>query len=174
MNLTKQQVKRSKTLSYLLRHHPEEFGCSIDEFGWCPVASIIQNTDFTMEELQELIENETRYTFSEDGEYVRAYHGHSIQGIKYMQESIPPDVLYHGTSEGNRELILASGAIKPMNRTQVHLSDNEEKALAVGSRHGKPCIIRINAKQMQEDGISFYESGDGVWLTSAIDKKYFL
>lgn len=171
--LTKKQVKRSKTLSYLLRHHPEEFNCSIDEFGWVSVNEIIANTDFTLEELQELVKKETRYTFSEDYKMIRAFHGHSIKGIHYMQETNPPEILYHGTSEENRDKILISGAIKPMNRTQVHLSDNEEKASKIGARHGKPYVIKINAKRMSKDGIKFYESGDGVWLTSEISVKYF-
>lgn len=170
--MNKKQVNRSKYLSYLLRHHPEEVGCDIDEYGWVNVEKLIKGSDFTAEELKAIIEEDTRYTFSDDGTMVRAFHGHSIPTVHYQKESIPETDLYHGTSEENAEKIMKSGFIKGMNRIQVHLSINKENALKIGKRHGKPCVFRIDTKAMIQDGFKFYESGDGVWLTGDIPTKY--
>lgn len=170
--MTKKVVNRSKYLSYLLRHHPEEVGCDIDEYGWVNVKKLIQGSDFTKEELKTIVEEDTRYTFSEDGTMVRAFHGHSIPTVHYQQESIPKTDLYHGTSEENAEKIMSSGYIKGMSRIQVHLSINKENALKIGQRHGKPCVFKVDTKAMIKDGFKFYESGDGVWLTSDIPVKY--
>lgn len=35
-----------------------------------------------------------------------------------------------------------------MNRIHVHLSQMEETAINVRKRHGKPAVLRINARQM--------------------------
>ncbi|WP_366030482.1 RNA 2'-phosphotransferase [uncultured Brachyspira sp.] len=47
-------------------------------------------------------------------------------------------------------------------------------AKKVGERHGNPTIIKINAKQMHEDGISFNLSENKVWLCDYVDSKYIL
>ena len=59
-----------------------------------------------------------------------------------------------------------------MNRNHVHLSRDIATATQVGSRHGKPIIFRLDTKQMVADGIVFYESDNGVWLTEMVDPKY--
>ncbi len=64
--------------------------------------------------------------------------------------------------------------IKKQRRNYVHLSQNENIAIMVGKRHGTPFVIQINAKQMSEDGIKFYQSKNKVWLTEYIDPKYFI
>lgn len=56
----------------------------------------------------------------------------------------------------------------------VHLSATEETAVNVGKRHGKPAVLRIDAKQMAEDGIKFYLSNNGVWLTEIVDARYII
>lgn len=59
-----------------------------------------------------------------------------------------------------------------MSRQHVHLSKDKETAHKVGSRHGRPIILTILAKQMYHDGIEFFQSDNGVWLTDFIDPKY--
>ena len=59
-----------------------------------------------------------------------------------------------------------------MSRLYVHLSKDEETAVKVGKRHGKPVVLKISAKEMYDDGKKFYLSQNGVWLTKYIEKKY--
>ena len=47
-------------------------------------------------------------------------------------------------------------------------------AIQVGSRHGVPVILSIDTIAMQKDGYDFYDVGNGVWLTDAVDVKYIL
>lgn len=56
----------------------------------------------------------------------------------------------------------------------MHLSTNEQTAIKVGKRHGKPIVIQINAKEMNKDGIKFYLSNNNVWITDLINLKYFI
>lgn len=170
--MDKKMQNDSKYLSYLLRHHPEDVHCSIDEYGWVGVDELVANSKFSFEYLKQIVDEDTRYTFNDDFSKIRAFHGHSIPGIIYQNEGIPDMDLYHGTSREGYELIKESGYIKGMSRVQVHLSTTKEKAKEIGGRHGKPIILTIDTKAMVQDGIKFYESGDGVWLTGDIPTKY--
>ena len=65
-----------------------------------------------------------------------------------------------------------------MNRNYVHLSKDIETATNVGARHKsnkyeKVIIITIDTKKMYADGIKFFVSDNGVWLTDDIDSQYF-
>lgn len=169
--MDKKLEKSSKFLSYILRHHPEEFGLDHDEYGNINVDKLIKATDFTKESLEHLVSEETRYAFSDDKTLIRALHGHSYPVI-YINKVTPPDELYHGTAERFMDLIMKDGYIKGMSRTQVHLSDSVEMAKTVASRHGKPVILVLDIKQMLKDNIAIYKSEDGVYLTNDIPVKY--
>ena len=63
--------------------------------------------------------------------------------------------------------------LKSQSRNHVHLSADRATATNVGSRHGVPVILMIDTEQMQNDGISFYLSANGVWLTEYVAPRYF-
>jgi putative RNA 2'-phosphotransferase len=47
-----------------------------------------------------------------------------------------------------------------------------QTATRVGMRHGFPVVLRVDAARMQADGILFYRSDNGVWLTGAVAPRY--
>lgn len=165
-------IKRSKKLSYLLRH---DKSYAFDEHGWREVSDLVGNHGFTMEELREIVatNNKQRYEFSEDMTRIRARQGHSIQVDVELEEAIPPDVLYHGTAKDFVDSIMMQGILKGK-RLYVHLSTTIEAATKVGERHGEPAVLAIDAKRMHEDGIKFFLSRNGVWLTEFVDAKYII
>ena len=73
----------------------------------------------------------------------------------------------------NVDSILEKG-IEKRSRQHVHLSLDKETATKVGMRHGKPVILMIRTREMFNDGILFYLSENGVWLTDFVDAKYIL
>ena len=54
----------------------------------------------------------------------------------------------------------------------MNLSTNEETAIKVGKRHGKPVLYTVNAEEMYQDGYTFFLSKNGVWLTKEVPVKY--
>lgn len=171
-------VKFSRYLSYILRHHPEEANVKLDDDGFCDVKTLINNVDkkykgITLEYLQKIVEedNKGRYMFNEDMTMIRANQGHSVGSIKF-DEVKPPDVLYHGTAKKNLESIKTKGILKGT-RHHVHLSRDIETASSVGKRHGELVILKINSKKMAEDKIKFYISKNGVFLCDYIAPEYF-
>ena len=143
----------------------------MDAYGWVNVDDLLRGAGWTLGELQAIVSGNTRFTFSEDGMKVRAFHGQSLP-VQYQSEAVPPTVLYHGTSETSYEKILADGYIRSMARAQVHLSISKERAYEIGKRHGSPVTLLIDCAAMQADRYRFYDSGDGVWLTGDIPVRY--
>lgn len=175
----KDQLKHiSKFMSLVLRHQPEEIGLQLDENGWVIVDELIgkmkeKGIVVDHEILNRVVEanDKKRFAFNADKMMIRANQGHSIDVELNLPEAVPPDVLYHGTTAKYLENIFKEG-LKSQSRQHVHLSITIETAKSVGSRHGKPVILLINAKAMHQAGFTFYLSENKVWLTNAVPVEY--
>ena len=178
--LSKEEVKISKFVSLVLRHKPENIGLTLSKDGWANVYELIEkikatgrNIDKDILEKVVLYNDKKRFSFNENHTLIRANQGHSINVDLGFEEKEPPEILFHGTSIDYIDSIKQEG-INKMNRLHVHLSLTEDIAKKVGERHGKPAIIKINSKQMYEDGIKFYLSENKVWLCDYVDPKYII
>lgn len=170
----KEMTRKGKHLAFLLRHDKEALDNGlIDRNGWRKVSELIKNQGYTRELLDGIVEtnNKQRYEYNGDKSKIRARQGHSINVDVGLIDTIPPSTLYHGTSTKALESIYKQGIIKG-GRLYVHLSKDEETALKVGSRHGTPYVLVIDSEQMYKDGVKFYLSNNGVWLTDYVDTKY--
>lgn len=167
--------KISKSLSYILRHNPAAAGIELDMNGYANVEELCdsETIQLTLEELEYIVENndKKRFSFNEDKTLIRANQGHSIEVDVELEEVTPPDFLYHGTTERFVHIIATDG-LKKMSRNHVHLSVDEETAINVGKRHGKPIVLMILAGEMASLGIPFYKSKNGVWLTDFVPTKF--
>ena len=114
-----------------------------------------------------------RYSFNGDHTKIRANQGHSIAVDVELRQAQPPARLYHGTAMRFLESIRAQG-ITRQSRQHVHLSADYPTALAVGSRHGRPVVLAIDAAAMARDGYVFYRSENGVWLCERVPWSYVL
>ena len=165
---------KGKQLSWLLRHDSHSYVKGlIDEHGWRSVDEIIKKYNYTQELLDEIVEtnNKKRYEYNEDKTKIRARQGHSIAVDVELKETVPPEYLYHGTCTRFIDSIMNEG-LKPQTRLYVHLSPDVETATNVGLRHGKLVMLKIYSGQMNADGVKFYLSNNGVWLTKYVDIKY--
>ena len=167
----------SKYMSLILRHKPETIGISLDEHGWANVdkliAGISKTHEINMDILEEIVSSDEkqRYSFNDDKTKIRANQGHSIQVDVELEEKEPPMILWHGTGEKFVASIDEQGLI-PKSRLYVHLSQDEETAFKVGTRHGKPVLYMVKAADMFKAGYKFYLSKNGVWLTKEVPVKY--
>jgi putative RNA 2'-phosphotransferase len=171
-------IKISKFLSLILRHKPESIGVSMSPHGWVKIDELIRAAQkhrihLTKKLIDEVIKtnDKQRFTYSSDGESIRANQGHSVNIELELQPSTPPDTLYHGTAIRFMKEIRKTGLLK-MNRQYVHLSLKKTTAYDVGKRQGKPIILTIDAQTMNQDGYEFYLSKNGVWLTKHVPSQY--
>ncbi len=178
MKTDKQEIRISKFLSLVLRHKPETIELRLDASGWTHTNELLEklnSNDFeiSIEDLKQVVANndKKRFQFSEDYSKIRASQGHSLKVDLALEEKTPPDLLYHGTAEKNLTSIKKQGLLKGQ-RHHVHLSSDAVTARRVGMRYGKPVVLKVDSKRMMEEGVTFYQSANGVWLAEHVQPEY--
>ena len=179
--MSKHHTEISKFLSFVLRHQPDAIGITLDIEGWVDIAVLItaatkDGKTLDIELIRDVVatSDKKRFFISEDGLRIRAVQGHSTQSVDInYKEQVPPEFLYHGTATRFLESIYKDG-LTSGSRHYVHLSQDEQTALAVGHRHGQPIVLVIKALQMHEQGFKFFRAENGVWLTSRVPVKSIL
>ena len=175
---TNKHVRLSRRLSYVLRHNPSSIGVELDPAGWIDVDVLVAQlrtagkpVAVTAEQISEVVAVNDKKRFELVGGRIRAAQGHSVDVDLGLEPIEPPMVLWHGTVGRFLDSINAKGLVAG-NRTHVHLSADIDTARNVGSRRGKPVILRIDAAGMHADGHQFYRSANGVWLVAAVPAKW--
>jgi len=179
MKSDKTLIRTSKFLSLVLRHQPEAIGMTLDEEGWLEINELIANANvrgkkLSLELLHEIVatNDKKRFALSDDGLRIRASQGHSVTGVDLkLEETKPPEILYHGTVAAFIESI-RSGGLQKRSRNHVHLSADESTATRVGSRRGKPIILHVDAASMRQSEHQFYLSANGVWLVDSVPTNF--
>jgi len=166
----------SRFLAFLLRHHPEEVGLTLDEQGAADLDALTEAIrgrkgleGVTREHIERLAASgPAAQRFEVLGNRIRARYGHSLpQAIQY-EEAEPPEHLFHGTTPEGAEKVLAEG-LRPADRQRVHLSIDTPAAREVGRRRcPDPVILRIDTAGARKAGVRFYHAGPAVWLSDEI------
>ena len=174
--MEKELTRVSKYLSFILRHKPDEIGLNLDRNGWGSIEDlIVKTTDptLTRDLLEVVVEtnDKQRFAISDDGKMIRANQGHSILIDLDLPPLVPPPTLIHGTAERFCAAIEREGLVKGT-RHHVHLKESLFVAKAVGSRYGKPLILEIAARRMNDDGHQFYKTTNNVWLVDSVPPEY--
>jgi len=171
----------SKTISYYLRHSPEEADLILTSAGWADTLELLDALEpkfpgVSVEHLHQLIVEEpnARFELSTGDDQIRAHYGHSVP-VALPVASSSPSILYHGTSPEIADLVLSGEGLRPMSRTYVHLSDNTDLATRVGLRKSpSPVVLLVDAKALRADaGVVLMNPNDGqVWLADSVPAKY--
>jgi len=166
--------KKSKYLVKLLRHEPEDL--VLDKSGWVKTDDVCLKLSISKADLELIVatNDKKRFEFDTTKTKIRASQGHSLNHLevwKDWESYIPIGDLFHGTAEKSVNSILRTG-IKSLSRTHVHLSENQDTAIKVGSRHGDVVLLLVDAVQMYNDGIKFYKSANGVILVDYVSPDY--
>lgn len=175
-NITAEKLGRY--LTFVLRHRPQSIGLSVTLQAWADIDTLIHcsalaGVEFTHLELQQVVneDNKQRFAYNMDQTKIRASQGHSFTVDLQLTNQEPPATLYHGTAERFVDSILQQGLL-PQKRHAVHLSTMVATAVAVGSRYGKPVVLKVAAQDMHAAGYTFQCSENGVWLTNTVPVKY--
>lgn len=174
----KTDTRISKRLALWLRHQPQDAGLALTTDGWAPVTEVLKALDriglaCSRDQLRNVVDtnDKKRFEMSGDGLKIRARQGHSLKVDLGLAPMTPPDILFHGTATRTLPLIFRDG-LKPMKRHHVHLSADTATAVKVGSRHGKPAVLKVAALAMQTAGHVFFRTDNGVWLTDTVPPTF--
>lgn len=172
--------RASRFLSFVLRHSPERIGVTLDTAGWVDVDELVDaatraGTPLDRATVERVVatSDKGRFALSGDRSRIRANQGHSVAVELGLPPTEPPETLFHGTATRSLASIRRTG-LRPGARTHVHLSPDEATARAVGARHGTPTVLRVRAREMHRAGHAFFESANGIWLTSAVPAEFLL
>lgn len=176
--MAKNLESTSRFLSLVLRHKPEAIGLILDTEGWVELDNLVSlanahGTPITRNIILEIVAacEKKRFALSDDGKRIRANQGHSVSVNLNLEPIEPPPSLFHGTTARFAESIRLHGLVSG-SRQHVHLSLTENTAVEVGSRHGKPLVLVVQALDMHQDGFTFFLSDNDVWLTTKVPPRY--
>jgi putative RNA 2'-phosphotransferase len=165
--------KKSKKLSWLLRHGATEVGLDMDEAGWVDVDSVLRVLNMQRSDLETVVrENDKRRLELVNGR-VRACQGHSIdnravtrEGLERSWTVITSDAsVWHGTSiEAVRSI--AREGILAVGRTHVHLAP--AMSSKVGKRASVHVMLEISPARVRDAGLNLYAASNGVVLAREI------
>lgn len=168
----------SKWLSWALRHDPQAAGIVFEEAGWTAVPALLDAAAraghvLDRAQLGALVaaSDKQRFALSPDGLLILANQGHSVPVELGLPAREPPAVLFHGTAERFLPDIRRDG-LQRRARHHVHLSAEPATADAVGGRHGRSVVLRVDAARMHADGLVFNCSTNGVWLVDEVPPQY--
>jgi putative RNA 2'-phosphotransferase len=171
-------VRISKTLSYWLRHRPDEAGLALDPQGWTSLDAVLaalaqRGLAADIDTLLAVVEesDKQRFELTPDLSRIRARQGHSVAVELALAPTSPPETLYHGTVERFLDAIMQEG-LRRMARHHVHLSPDAETAQRVGARRGRAVILVVDASSMREAGHLFFVTANAVWLTEHVPPQF--
>jgi putative RNA 2'-phosphotransferase len=170
------RVRLSKTMARALRHEPWVFELELDEQGWTPVEALLESLremrgvwrDLTADHFAAVIAESDKQRYEMQDGNIRALYGHSIPAKIVKTPAVPPEILYHGTTDQALPIIMAQG-LKPMKRQYVHFSVDEATARQVGKRKGgNTVILTILAGEAHRNGVPFYMGNEMIWLADVV------
>jgi putative RNA 2'-phosphotransferase len=165
--------KKSKRLSWLLRHGATEVGLDMDEAGWVDVDAVLKTLHMSRAELETVVrENDKRRLQLENGR-VRACQGHSLDNIAVTREGLESSwaryadeaSVWHGTSIDAVPSIAREG-ILAVGRTHVHLAPTTTSK--VGKRSAVHVMLEVCPTRVRGAGLDLYVAPNGVILAREI------
>ncbi len=175
--LDDEQTERlGRFISGALRHFPDDLGLAMNQHGWVDLEVLCDamRTRYkwsNKEKLFSMIESDEKRRYEIQGRKIRARYGHSVDvDLDFPENSLPE--LYYGASREEVDILLEKG-IKPIKQRYVHLSTSSEKAMEVARIHtDDPILIRINAKEAQNNGVRMISATETIVLCEEIAPGY--
>ena len=169
----------SRFLALVLRHKAYRFDLFVDDHGYVDLEDLLDVIneqegleDVEEEDIRAVGQGHTRTRFEIKDGRIRATYGHSFRKPVHYERVDPPEELYIALPQGQVETARAAG-LKPAGRQYVHLSKDKEDAEEVGRRWGEPYkVITVRAKEAGDNGISFHNPTDGLFLALSVPAKY--
>lgn len=171
--MDKRLEKASRKLSFILRHKPEDFNISMDEYGQVSIKEVLKALNISRDEFNEIVENDEKGRYFIKGDKVFAVQGHSIKGLKVpMKKLETSNNFFHGTKTEILNIIMKEG-LKPQSREFAHLSKDIETAKNVANRRkGNSVILKIDGQGLINSEIEVFEAINGVILTKTVPAEF--
>ncbi|KAI0676105.1 KptA family-domain-containing protein [Trametes maxima] len=188
-----QEVRISKTLSWILRHGSQSEGLAMRPDGYVRVDELLQRPklrELSFDALQQIVKDDAkgRYSLSLEADpktggeswWIRANQGHSMKSVVLEYEpiksvsDIPTGIAVHGTTKRAWESIKDAG-LSRMTRNHIHLAQGVPGSGVIsGMRNSSQILVYVDVQKALDSGIKFYLSANGVVLTEGDDRGFLL
>jgi len=189
-----EEVRTSKTLSWVLRHGSKSVGLYMRPDGYVRVTELLaldKLQSVNWEQLQQIVasDSKNRYSLVSEADktsdsptevwWIRANQGHSIKDVVdtgftpiSSVADIPTKVAVHGTTFHAWNSIRKEGLNK-MSRNHIHLAQGVPGTGVIsGMRNSSDVYIYVNVQKAIDDGIQFLLSANGVVLTEGNEQGF--
>ena len=185
----KHNIKLSKTLSWLLRHHldliyPYLDGDDIEiakTTGFVECEALLKHPrlqNHNIDEIKQVCAKNDKQRFcirqhpNDLNKFqIRANQGHSIETVEVELRKItdPNEITHdviHGTYKKCWPEILKSGGLNKMKRNHIHFAKGlpGDSGVISGMRQNAEVRIYIDVREAMNEGFEFFESSNGVIL----------
>lgn len=167
----------SKLLSLILRHHPDEFGLNMDEYGYIPLDEVVEAVQqryaaVEEEDIRDLIETSRQRRFEIVDDRIRALYGHTFYVEMDGEPMDPPETLYLCVSAGQARRMKEEG-LRSEDRSYLHLSPTREVAESRAGAVTDPCVVEVYSEAAAaEAGVEFWERGEVVLTRQTIAPEF--
>ncbi len=168
----------AKLLSNLLRNRPEDADLKLSRTGWTDVREMISKVsrkfypiDFELVKHIVFTDDKNRFMLNDDMTEIRVRPGGGMIFDLGLLPVVPPEKLYYAV-QGMFLDDIAQWGINKMNRQYVHLSPDPQTALEAASKKIGPVVLEIDALDMYDHEILFFQSDFDVWLTDHVPSQY--
>lgn len=171
------RMRVSQVISHALRHHPDKFGLTLDEFGFAPLENLTLGinkklgTNFSTRDIENIAIELGGERFLIKNGKIRAQYGHTIPISVAYDFVEPPINLFHGTLNENLKSIYSQGLLSH-NHSVVFLTESYEEAVEAASRKGTPVILTIESLKAYQSGLSFRKLTSTVYGSDEIPTRF--
>ncbi|MBN1324298.1 MAG: RNA 2'-phosphotransferase [Methanotrichaceae archaeon] len=159
-----------------LRHFPDDLGLAMSPRGWVDLSVLGEVVGTRHRWANEalvvaLVQSDPKERYEISGNKIRARYGHSVD-VDLDHPENHDDILYFGAAEEEAAMILEEG-LRSASQRYVHLSRTPEKAWHVGTfRTSNPKVIRVDAANAREAGVSMMTVNEEIVLSLPIPSPF--
>ena len=167
----------SKLLSLILRHHPDEFGLNMDEYGYMPLDEVVEAVQqrysaVEEEDIRDLIDTSRQRRFEIVDDRIRALYGHTFYVEMDGEPMDPPESLFLCVSAAQVRRMKEEG-IRSEDRSYLHLSPTREIAESRAGAVTDPCVVEVYAEAAaREAEVEFWDRGEVVLTRQTIAPEF--
>ena len=133
MKLSKTQINISKTISYALRHKPEEFGLTLDSEGWVDIdvfieafANYRQPIHISENDIKAIIDSSEKKRFEISNGKITVWGGNYDFWV--AQRHIVHENMLSRYTDANKEIVRLTGTLNVAQNMCQHHNAKQKKA----------------------------------------------
>lgn len=165
-------TRKSKKLSWLLRHGAGREGLSMDAAGFVPIGEVLERLRMNRAQLDVIVARNNKSRLQVEGDRIRCSQGHSTEDMPVTLDALEASwvrwgggVVWHGTSVDAVPSIATEGIV-PQRRTHVHLAPGLDSV--VGKRAAVHVMLAVDPDRMAAAGLGLWAAPNGVVLARRV------